>query len=505
MTSTTGFRNPVLPGFYPDPSVCRVGEDYYLVTSSFGFFPGVPIFRSTNLVDWTQLGHVLDRPSQLDLTDTRGLFLAEGIYAPTLRYHDNRFWMITTTATDSGASTFFVTATDAAGPWSEPVPVDVPGIDPDLAWDQDGACWVHYSASTSIDRVCIDDATGKVLEGPVSTWSGTGLQYPEAPHLFRRGDSWYLLIAEGGTEAGHAVSIARGPSPIGPWEPCPANPILSHRSTSRPIQNTGHADVVEASDGSWWMVLLGTRPAGTTPGFHVLGRETFLVPIEWVDGWPVAGELLPDMPNMPNLPDVTWRPPGAASAVHNTRDDFDSARLPAQWIGVRRSPLLFSSLARRPGWLTVRGEQQTLDDFFPALVARRQQHHRCRIGVAIDPPAVGEAGLTVYMDEKHHAEIAVRNDAVVVAARIGPVQTTIVEAPRPAGRMILRIDIVPGGGGPDRLRFGIEGNGGPLQKLAEIDGRYFSTQVAGGFTGRVLGMYAVGCDAAFDWFEYQPG
>jgi xylan 1,4-beta-xylosidase len=498
MTDRTSFHNPVLPGFYPDPSVCRVGDDFFLATSTFTYFPGVPIFHSTNLVDWTQLGHALDRTTQLDLMDTRGS-LSEGIFAPTLRFHDGRFWMITTNATDSGGTAFFVTATDPAGPWSDPVPVDIKGIDPDIAWDERGACWVHFSTAFSVDRVGIDDETGKVLEGPVTTWSGTGLQYPEAPHLFRRDDTWYLMIAEGGTEAGHGVSIARGPSPVGPWETCPANPIISHRSTSRPIQNTGHADFVEAPDGSWWMVLLGTRPAGSSPGFHVLGRETFLVPVDWVDGWPVAGELLPEMPRRPPGPVDVADVVGVAA-----RDDFASANLDPRWIGVRRSPRVFSSLADRPGWLTVRGEAETLDDFYPAMVSRRQQHHRCVVRAAVDLPAVGEAGLAVYMDEKHHCEIGVRENSIVVSARIGPVRNTLAEGPRPPGTVVLRIEAKPGGQEPDRLAFGFEDGAGMVVALAEIDGRYFSTQVATGFTGRVIGMYAVGCTAAFDWFEYQP-
>jgi beta-xylosidase len=495
MTDQASFCNPVLPGFYPDPSVCRVGEDYFLVTSSFAYFPGVPIFRSNNLVDWDQLGHVLDRPSQLDLMDTRGS-LSEGIFAPTVRFRDDRFWMITTNATDSGGTAFFVTATDPAGPWSDPVPVDIDGIDPDIAWDEHGACWVHFSTASSIDRVCIDDETGKVLEARVTTWSGTGLQYPEAPHLFQRDGIWYLMIAEGGTESGHGVSIARGPSPVGPWESCPANPIISHRSTDRPIQNTGHADLVEAPDGSWWMVLLGTRPAGSSPGFHVLGRETFLVPVDWVDGWPVVAELLPEM---------TRRPPGPLEiASESDRDDFDSASLDPSWIGVRRSPRLFASLAERPGWLTVRGEADTLDDFYPTMVGRRQQHHRFVARAAVDLPPAGEAGLTVYLDEKHHAEIGVRDDVIVVSVRIGPARTTLAQVPRPAGPVTLRIEAKPGGQEPDRLEFGFQDGAGNVTNLAEIDGRYFSTQVATGFTGRMLGMYAVSCLAAFDWFEYQP-
>jgi xylan 1,4-beta-xylosidase len=281
----TGYPNPVIPGFHPDPSVCRVGDEFLLVTSTFTWFPGVPIFRSPNLVDWEQLGHVLDRPSQLDLTNTGG-WSSLGVFAPTLRHHDGRFWMITTNVTNEGARNFFVSAEDPAGPWSEPTVVDVAGIDPDLAWEADGTCWLHFSRGPDgIARCRIDDTSGEVLEGPEPTWSGTGLQYPEAPHLYERDGTWYLLIAEGGTHTGHAVSIARGPSPTGPWEGCPANPILSHRSTDRPIQNTGHGDLVAAPDGSWWMVCLGVRPRGMNDGFHVLGRETFLVPVDWVDGW----------------------------------------------------------------------------------------------------------------------------------------------------------------------------------------------------------------------------
>ena len=165
------------------------------------------------------------------------------------------------------------------------------GIDPDLAWDSDGNCWVHFSGLGGIARARIDPRTGDILDVPELTWSGSGLQYPEAPHLFQRAEAWYLLIAEGGTERGHCVSVARASSPTGPWEGAPANPILSHRSTDSPIQNTGHADLVEAADGSWWMVLLGVRPRGMSPRFHVLGRETFLTPVEWVDGWPIPSKL----------------------------------------------------------------------------------------------------------------------------------------------------------------------------------------------------------------------
>ena len=365
-----GHRNPVLPGFHPDPSVCRAGDEYFLVTSSFTYFPGVPIFRSTNLVDWTQIGNVLDRRSQLDLRRTEGGTWL-GVFAPTLRYHDGRFWMITTVYTHDGLRNFFVTADEPAGPWSEPTTLDIVGIDPDLAWDADDNCWVH-SALGSIQRHRIDDTTGAVLSGPELTWSGTGLQYPEAPHLFERAGTWYLMLAEGGTERGHAESIARGPSPRGPWEPCPRNPIISHRSTDKPIQNTGHADLVEAPDGSWWMVLLGTRPRGMTPAFYVLGRETFLAPVEWVAGWPVVGELGLDMDRVP---------PGVARPEDEpVRFDFDEPTVHPRWVSIRVPLEDNASLSARPGWLTLRGGPE-LEDAEPVFLGRRQQHFRCRVRV----------------------------------------------------------------------------------------------------------------------------
>ena len=246
--------------------------------------------------------------------------------------------------------------------------VPLVGIDPDLAWDDDGNCWVHYSLA-GIHRCRIDDRTGEVLEGPDPTWSGTGLAYPEAPHLYERDGVWYLLIAEGGTERGHAVSIARGPAPIGPWESCPANPILSHRSTDRPIQNTGHADIVDAPDGSSWMVLLGVRPAGVTPRFHVLGRETFLTAVEWVDGWPRVAPVELDS-------DV--RPPGPGTpAAPFRRYEFDQPALGPEWLALRRPPSSFTSLDPS-GRLVIDGTSSSLDDPDASYVGIRQQHLRCR-------------------------------------------------------------------------------------------------------------------------------
>ena len=221
---------------------------------------------------WRQIGNVLDRPGQLDLP--AGTRPSGGICAPTIRHHDSRFYVITTNV--DGGGNFLVSSEQPQGPWCDPVWIDLSGIDPDLARDDDGTCWV---ALAGVGLARIDRGAGKALEGPVPVWSGAGMRHPEAPHLHRIGDWRYLPLAGGGTAHGHSVSIDRARSPRGPCEPAPANPIPSHRSTDLPIQCTGHADLVRAPDGTWWMLRPATRPRGCFPSFHVLGRETFLAPV----------------------------------------------------------------------------------------------------------------------------------------------------------------------------------------------------------------------------------
>ncbi|WP_432867448.1 glycoside hydrolase family 43 protein [Microbispora rosea] len=484
--------NPVIPGFHPDPSVCQVGDDYYLACSSFEYYPGVPIFHSRDLTAWTQIGNALDRPSQLRLVTAPS---SGGIYAPTLRHHDGLFLLITTNVSDRGH--FIVTARDPAGPWSDPIVVEgLPGVDPDLAWDETGTCWCTYATfgaeAGTIMQVPIDPLRGKILDAPRPLWSGTGLAAPEAPHLYRIDGNWYLLIAEGGTARGHAVSAARAPTATGPFQGCPTNPILSHRSTSSPIQNTGHADLVRAPDGSWQMLLLGVRPRGVTPGYHVLGRETFLTPVRWVDGWPQPAPVSPG---------------GPAAGVHE-RDHFDGTTLGPQWLSIRHRPPHAYSLDARPSWLTLHAGAGSLDDPLPTFAGRRQQHTTCRVRVRMDPGS-GCGGLAVRLDEHHHYRIEATADNVRCLARIGPLAQPVATCPVDAdGPIVLGIDIVPGpasdavGTPPDVVRLGVEEEDGRFTPLAELDGRYLSTEVAGGYTGRVIGVYAAEGVVAFDWYEY---
>ena len=481
-------QQPIIPGFHPDPSICRVGDTFFLVCSSFEYFPGVPIFRSGDLRTWEQIGHVLDRPSQLDVSNARP---SGGIFAPTLRHHDGRFWMITTNISDGGFQ-LLVHADDAAGPWSEPVRIpDAIGIDPDLAWDG-ATCLLTYADVSRgplagvIVQAAIDPETGTMLGEPKPLWSGTGGRFPEAPHLYRHGDTWYLMLAEGGTERAHSVTIARGPSSSGPFDACPANPILTHRGLDRAVQNTGHADLIERADGSWAIVYLGARPSGESPGYHVLGRETFAQEVEWIDGWPVITEHI--------------APPAGASAAQI--DDFEAERLGFDWVSPGCPPSEITRLDDPPGRLSVRAREGDV-----AFVGRRQAHLCCTVRALVDGSA-GSGGLSLRIDPSHHYDVELHGEELTVVAQIGPLRQTVARADAAAGTVLLRLDVVrPDVGafartGPDIVVLGYETNDGTMVELARLDGRYVSTEVAGGFTGRLVGIYAASGVVRVDRFEY---
>lgn len=494
------YSNPVIPGFHPDPSICRVGGDYYLVTSSFEYFPGVPLFHSRDLVHWRQLGHCLTRPSQLPLAGCRA---SGGIYAPTIRCQDGIFYMVTTHVTGGGH--FYVWTRDPAGEWSEPVWVEGEGIDPSLFFDDDGTVYFTRTGNMQINQCTLDIASGKILEAARSIWTGTGGAYPEGPHLYKIEGTYYLLISEGGTEYGHMLTIARSASPWGPFEPCPRNPVLSHRSLRHPIQATGHGDLVQAPDDSWWMVCLGIRPVYYPPAYH-LGRETFLAPVSWdAQGWPVIGhdgrvELEMDDPTPPAHP---WPDEPA-------RDDFDSLTLALDWNHLRNPRPQDVSLSARPGWLRLACTPTALDEVgSPAWLGRRQQAFDCRAATLIDfePAAENEeAGLVVWMNERHHYEVFVTRRAgkrlAVVRRRIGSLQVEVAQVELPPGPLELAV-------GADAMTYSflLTLPGAAPRVLAQAETRYLSTEVAGGFTGVYFALFASanGRDSAnaawFDWFE----
>lgn len=495
----TVWPNPLVAGFYPDPSVVKVGADYYLACSTFEYLPGIPVFHSVDLLSWTQIGNVVERPGQLASASVPTL---GGAWAPTIRHRDGVFYVVVTDAMGRGMLIF--TATQVAGPWSDGTLVaGIHGIDSDLAWGDDGTAYITYSGldTTSgepmgphkgILQITVDLVTGLPLSEPVSLWSGTGLKFPEAPHLYQHDDFWYLMIAEGGTERGHGISVARGLSPAGPFETAggPPNPILSARSTNHTVQNTGHGDLVETPGGGWAIVLLGMRPAGMTQAFSALGRETYITSARWVDGWLEADPVI-----------INPRPGETV-----VREGFDGSALSAEWISVRRYPHEVSSLTDRPGWLVVHGAGATLDAQQPALVGFRQQHPLAEVSVTVDP-GVGLGGLSVRYDEDHHYEIEARHGRVTARACVAGIrQEWSLEIAN--GPVVLGLDFVAPTGESMLTQLTSDvvvlsaGVGADRVELARVDGRYLSQETAASFTGRVIGLYAVEGRVAFDDFAY---
>ncbi|WP_022900717.1 glycoside hydrolase family 43 protein [Humibacter albus] len=508
------FTNPVIPGFHPDPSICRVGDQFYLVVSSFEYFPGIPIFTSTDLVSWTPLGHVLDRPSQLDLSSAPP---SGGIYAPTIRHHNGHFFVTATNV--SGGGHFIVHAEDPAGPWSEPVWVDQNGIDPSLFFDRghvyftsnieprpEGPHIENPDFVRGIQQSLVDPFTGRLLAAPQFIWGGTGGRYPEAPHMYRRGEYYYLVLAEGGTEYGHMVTIGRSSSPWGPFEASPWGPLVSHRSVASPLQAVGHADLFTLPNGEWWLVALGIRPVGQWPR-HLLGRETVLAPVRWRDDdWPEAGDQGEIKVEQP-------RPALAAEprVEHNARDDFDLQTLAPKWQFVRRPLEVDEVCGARPGWLTLVATKSALDGLYPCFIGRRQQHYSfvARTRIEYRPEQQDEeAGIAVRMNETHFFALAIRRHAEGVEAtlrqRVGALEVCADVAVLQGSDFVLRVV-----GDDDHYRFSIEGCDGLVHTAASVDARFLTTEFAGGFTGVFVGPYAASpagrsSPAYVDWFDYLP-
>jgi alpha-N-arabinofuranosidase len=515
------FKNPIIPGFYPDPSICRVKEDYYLVTSTFEYFPGVPIFHSKDLVNWRQIGHVLDRPSQLNLDETP---CSKGIYAPTIRYHDGVFYMITTfVESKTGArKNFYVTATDPEGDWSDPNWLKgAPGIDSSLFFDEDGKVYFtanrvppegqQYPKHMEIYLQELDLEKRQLVGSKFSLWDGALKQIhaQEAPHLYKIHGWYYLMIAEGGTGFTHSVTIARSKEITGPYEVCKTNPILTHRHLGRkyPISNVGHADIVQTQTGDWWMVCLGSRPYGGE--FRNLGRETFLVPFSWENGWPVVnpgkGIIEAEM-ERPNLGLKRWSTTPAC-------DHFDSPNLGFQWNFIRTPREELYSLTERPGYLRLKMSPETITkEANPSFVGRRQQHidFTVRTVMEFEPQTEAEvAGLVLLQSSEYQIrmEFTKMNECFVLrlVKRIaGEDQTWSVEKVD-TNRLFLKVEAY---GQDYNFYYATEPEN--WQTLTEnVDGRILSTDVAGGFVGTYIGMYTSSNGeessnvADFDYFEYS--
>lgn len=492
--------NPILPGCYPDASVCRRGEDYYLVNSSFGYWPGIPVFHSTDLVSWTQLGHVVERQEQLDLTQVD---LSDGIWAPTIREYDGTFYVIVSTAQHRrGQRMLLFTSTDPAAGWSDPLELTGEGIDPSLFFEN-GRAWVtacrdahspdHGPAEIWLREL---DLANGVLTGPTTViWRGFARDaWVEAPHLYRSRRGYHLICAEGGTERNHAVTAAFATTITGPYSSDPRNPLLTHRhlEASHPIQNVGHADLVDTPDGKTWAVVLATRPVD---GHHLLGRETHLVPVIWDHTGPVFA------PGAGVVPDIVGITRTGPEPKRGHTDTFDG-KIDAAWVSLR-GPLLERALTRADGdaGLTLRGHGSLHDAIgSPSFLGRRVQDQSFAAETEITVLETDTAaGLALLQSERHFVTASVSRDAVhgrvlTVRSRDGDNEHTH------AQRTLGSSDV------PTRITFHIDGLtlivavGGT--ETARLNIAFLSTESAGGFIGVLVGPYVESVNAGSAVFSF---
>lgn len=525
----TTYLNPVLAGYYPDPSICRVENKYYLVNSSFAHYPGVPVFESTDLVHWKQLGHVLNRPSQINL-DSLGV--SEGIFAPDLSYYNGTYFLVTTLVGNGG--NFVVTAKDPAGPWSEPVFLpEVWGIDPSLFFDNNGKAYlVHngdapdnkplYNGHRAIWLFEFDPIDLKTIGNrKLLINGGTDLAkepiWIEGPHIFKYNGYYYLIAAEGGTGYDHSEVVFRSDSVDGPFIPWKGNPILTQRQLNPnrkfPVTNTGHADFILTQNNEWWAVFLGCRPY--EKNLFNTGRETFLAPVSWTDdGWPKvepyqqAIKLVDIRPNLKNNTIEDF----PKSGNFLLKDDFDETPLKYYWIFIRTCREKWYNINNSFLEIKLRPESITERKNI-SLIARRQQHSKCTITAKMKftPVDTSEvAGIVSFQNENFFYLLGKKiiKDEMYIGVFLQDRNTKNIEAlalePTSKEEQLLKIEIDGG-----LCSFSVkDGNNDWKTILKDADNTILSTEKAGGFVGTILGMYASSNGkqskntAKFDWFEY---
>ena len=519
-------KNPILPGFYPDPSICRVGNDYYLVNSTFSFFPGVTVFHSNDLVHWKQIGHVLTRPSQLNLTHQG---ISEGIYAPALHFNNGTFYMITTLI--GGGGNFFVTATNPAGPWSDPVWLhEIDGIDPSFFFDDNGKSYILNNGPAPDNKPSYEghraiylqefDLKTNHLTGP-RKWvinGGTDLSrkpiWIEGPHLYKKNGYYYLMAAEGGTGEDHSEVIFRSKEIFGPYEGFPGNPILTQRdlpvNREHPVTSAGHADLVQTPEGNWYAVFLACQPYEAN--YYNNGRQTFMLPVDWSGEWPVILPKGKVVAEEFDVPGVTVSPKKTFSAYSaNWKDDFNTKELGLDWLFIRTPKEKWFEIKK--GSLVMQARKvEITDKGNPSFIGRRLQHINSEMTtcVELEKGKDMEAGLVAFQNEEHLFML-------MLESKDGK-YTLSFSAPTLKGGMEVFTNSQIKGFNPKKsiyLRMKVEGkllecfyslNNKDWISCGKGDAKRLSTAVAGGFVGALYGLYAHAespAKAIFHWAAYR--
>jgi alpha-N-arabinofuranosidase len=522
------YNNPILAGFYPDPSICKAGDAYYLVNSTFAYFPGLPVFKSYDLVHWKQIGNVIDRPSQMNF---EGQGVSRGLFAPAIRFNNGIFYA-TCTMVD-GKGNFVVTAKDPAGPWSDPVWLpEINGIDPSLFFDNDKAYIIYnsippnnislYDGHRTIRINEFDAKHLKVLgSNTILVNGGTDLSrkpsWIEGPHLFKKDGKYILIAAQGGTGANHSEVAFKSDKVEGPYIPYNKNPILMQRESDNsipyPITSTGHADLVETEQGKWQAVFLACRPYETD--YYNTGRETFLAPVSWNDGWPIIN---------PEQNTVQYRY-SAPLPIHiikeaeqfagnfSFRDDFNSSELKNGWLFLRAPKNNWYRLFEKPGSLCIRLQSQTCaQKENPSFIGRRQQHINSTATTSMHFNCKKEnekAGLLIFQNETHYYFIcqSIQNNKPCIQLYKSGNKTeelVVTKNIDHCKNIQLKIESKE-----QYYSFYYSTNNKDWHILAkDLDAKFLSTKISGGFVGCLFALYATsnGMDsnnkAYFDWFEY---
>ncbi|NME66764.1 glycoside hydrolase family 43 protein [Flammeovirga aprica] len=504
------FKNPIISGYHPDPSICRVGEDYYLVNSSFTWFPGLPIYHSKDLVNWEQIGNAVTDPEHYDFD---GLKDKLGLFAPTIRHHEGVFYIINTCV--GCKMNFYITAKDPAGPWSDPVWLpDAPGIDPSIFWDDNGKCYytgmngikekdwpnqtVVYNQELDLEKQKLVGERHELTYGHANNAS-----YTEGPHLYKINGKYLLLVSEGGTEMNHAMSVHHSDDINGPFVTDIVNPVLTHRHLGKdyPLYAIGHGDLVQTQNGEWWAVMLGKR---WNHGITTLARETFLAKVDFEGQTPFfnkgKGVVLPEQ----KRPDLPWTPVPEVPIV----DDFNGENLAFKWCTIRTPKTSFYTLEE--GKLKVKLRAEVMENLVnSSLLLQRITAHDFEASTHLSfktSKQNEQAGLSIYRTNENHINLLkVKNEIVLLESFKGSI-TEIARVPYKGKEVVLKAvakDMkVQFYFGEDKSKMTPIGDARSLIVIADAQGN-------AQFNGPGVGVYATSNGVAsknmavFDWFSYE--
>ncbi len=531
-------QNPILKGFNPDPSICRVGDDYYIATSTFEWFPGVQIHHSKDLVNWHLITHPLNELLYLDM---KGNPDSGGIWAPDLSYADHKFWLIYTDVKVvdgiwKDCHNYLTTCDTIDGKWSNPILLNGSGFDASLFHDTDGKKYLinmywdqrvyhHNFYGIALQEYSPKDK--KLIGKSQIIYKGTDIKYTEGPHLYRIDDMYYLFTAEGGTTYQHSETVARSKFINGEYEIQPSYPLLTAWNTPyNRLQKCGHASLVKTQNGEWYLAHLVGRPlpTGNNPilereqhCYCPLGRETALQKIEWIDGWPsiVGGKQGSITVQAPNLPEKKWEP------TYPIKDDFDTNTLNINFQSLR-IPLTedIASLKARKGYLRLYGKESLLSTFTQAFVARRWQAFSFDAATSVEfsPESFQQmAGLTCYYNTKNWSSIHLtwkenigRVLDIVAADNFVfsmPLEDQEISVPDDVVTVHLKVEVRV-----DKYQYLYSFDGNTYHKIPVIFKSYQLSDdyVSGGgfFTGAFVGMNCIDISgtnkpADFDYFYYK--